>query len=45
MKNVIILAKKSRDKKELLVIKNVNKTTIAKIAKVVSTINLDDKYN
>lgn len=45
MKYVIILAKKSKDHKGLLAIENIDKITIAEIAKVLNTIDLHGKYN
>lgn len=40
---MIILAKKNRNNKKLLIIENINKTVIAKIIKILNTINLNNK--
>lgn len=42
---MIILAKKGKDNKKPLVIKNIDKILIAKILKVSNTIDLYNKYN
>lgn len=42
---MIILAKKSKDKKRLLAIKNIDKIAIAKIIKLSSIINFNNKYS
>lgn len=42
---MIIPAEKDRNNKELLAIDNVNKTTIAEVAKMSSAIDLNSKYN
>ncbi len=40
IKNVIVVVKKSRENKKLLVMKNIDKTAIAEVTKVLSTIDL-----
>lgn len=45
MKDMIILAKKSRDNKQLLAIEKIEKTIMAKSVKVLSFINVHGKYN
>lgn len=45
MKNIIAVAGKNRGNRELLAIENINITVIAEIAKVLSIINLGNKYN
>ena len=45
MKHVIVVAEKSGENKELLVIKIADKTAIAKVIKVLSTIDLRSKYS
>lgn len=45
IKDVIILAQKSRDNEEPLVMKNLGKTVIAEVAKMLSAIYLNNKYN
>lgn len=45
IKDVIILAKKSRNNEKPLVIENVNKTIIAEIAKVLGVIHFNNKYS
>lgn len=45
IRNIIILAKKYKNKKRLLIIKNVNKTIIEESAKVFNIIKLSDKYD
>ena len=45
MKNMIAVAKKSKENKELLAIKNVDKTIIAEIVKMLNTIDLGNKYS
>ena len=42
---MIAIAEKGGDNKELLAIKNANKTTIAKIAKILSAIDLGSKHS
>lgn len=44
MKNVMVVAKKSRKNKQLLAMKNTNKTIIAELSKLSSTIDLSSKY-
>lgn len=44
MKDIIILAETSKDNKEQLAIENINKTVIAKVAKMFNAINFDGKY-
>ena len=41
MKNMIAVTKKDRENNELLVIENANKTAMAEVAKMLSTINLE----
>ncbi len=43
MEDMIILAEKSRENEELLVIENVNKTLMAEVVKVSSAIDLHRK--
>lgn len=45
IKNIIVVAENSLENKELLVIENVNKITIAKVIKVSSIIDLESKYS
>ena len=45
MKKVIAMAEKDRENKELLTIKNVDKTAMAKFAKVLSAIDLRSKHS
>lgn len=46
MKNIIAAAKKSKKNKKQLAIKNLlDKTTKAEVAKVLSIIDLNNKYN
>lgn len=45
MKDIIIVTKKGGENKKLLAIKNVNKTTMMDIAKVLSAIDLKSKYS
>lgn len=45
IKIVIILAKKSKDKEKPLAIKNIDKIAIAKIIKLSSVINFNNKYS
>lgn len=45
IKNIIILVQKGRNNEKLLIIKNIDKTVITKITKILSAINFDDKYN
>lgn len=42
---MIFLMKKNRNNKKLLAIENRKKTTIAKVAKLLSIINFDNKYS
>lgn len=42
---MIAVAEKGKKNKELFIIENIDKTAIAKFAKVLSTINLSNKYN
>lgn len=42
---MIILAKKSRNNKERLAIKNIDKAAIIEIAKMLSVIDFDSKYS
>lgn len=42
---MIILAKKSKDKERPLAIKNIDKIVIAKIIKLSSVINFNNKYS
>ena len=41
IKNIIVVAKKSGENKELLAIKNVNKTGMANVVKISSVIDLE----
>lgn len=41
MKDVIVIAERSRENKELLAIENMDKTIIVEIAKVSNAIDLD----
>lgn len=45
MKDMIILAQKSRNNERQLIIENINKIAIVEVAKVLSIINLNNKYN
>lgn len=45
MKVVIILTKKSRNNERLLIIENIDKIAIAKVGKVLNTINLVSKHS
>ena len=45
MKDMIAVAEKGRENKELLAIENINKTAMAEVAKVSSTIDLRSKHN
>ena len=45
MKNIIAVADRGEENKELLAIENINKTAIAKVAKVSNAINLRSKYS
>ena len=45
MKDVIVVAEKGGENKELLVIKKADKTVIAEIAKISSVIDLGSKYS
>ena len=45
MKGVIAAAKKRRENRRLLVMKNVNKTAMAKVAKISSIIDFGNKYS
>lgn len=42
---MIILTKKSRNNEKLLIIENIDKIAIAKVAKVLNTINLVSKHS
>ena len=42
---MIVMAKRDRENKKLLIIENIDKTTMAKVAKVSSTINLKSKHS
>ena len=44
MKDIIIVAEKGKKNRKLLAMKNVDKTTMAKIAKVSSAMDLGSKY-
>lgn len=44
MKNIMVVIERDKKIKELLVIKNINKITIAEVAKLQSIINLRQKY-
>ena len=45
MKNMIVVAKKDGENKELLAIQNADKIKMAKIVKVSSAIDLGSKYS
>lgn len=45
MNHVITITEKHRENKELLLIKNVDKTSIAKVAKVFNVIDLKNKHS
>lgn len=45
MKNMIVVAEKSEENKKLLAIQNAEKTVIAEVAKVMSTIDFENKHN
>ena len=45
MTNIIAVAERGRENKKLLAMENVNKTTIAEVAKMSNAINLGRKYN
>ena len=45
MKDVIVAAEKSKKNKGLLAMKNIDKTAIAKVAKVLNIIDLSNKDN
>lgn len=42
---MIIVTERGRDNLGLLIIENIDKTAIAKVAKVLSAIDLDSKYS
>lgn len=44
MKNVIAVAKKGEENKQILVMKNADKTTMAEVAKVLSIIDFESMY-
>lgn len=45
IKDIIAAAKKCGKNRGLLAIENANKIVIAKVAKILSVINFDNKYN
>ncbi len=45
MKDMIVVAEKGLENKELLVIENINKIAMAEVTKVSSTIDLRNKYS
>ena len=45
MRKKIVVAKKGRENKGLLAIKNIKKTSIVEVIKVSSAIDLNNKYN
>ena len=45
MKDIIVVAKRSRKNKELLAIKNVNKTTMAEVAKILNVSDFRSKHS
>ena len=45
MKHMIAVVEKSKENKELLAIKNVDKTIMVEVAKISNAINLDNKHS
>ncbi len=45
MKDIIAVVEIDRKNKELLAIKNIDKTVVAKVTRVLSTIDLKSKHN
>lgn len=45
MKDMIVVAERSRENKELLAIQNIDKIVIAEVVKVLSAIDLESKYS